>query len=98
MKRVLFAALITITVVQIITLADVSIRHLNYREVFGWYNWIAGWIFFFLGAILCSFKQVRDIGKGILIASGILLIVGYATCTGIGYKYRRAESTSTLSI
>jgi hypothetical protein len=84
MRPVLLAALVTVLIVQLFTVADVSIRHLSIKNVFGWYNWVAGWLLFFLGAILCSFKQARDIGKGILIGSGILLVTGFATCNWTG--------------
>jgi hypothetical protein len=77
MRKILLIAIITVAVVQCFAIADLSMRHEN---VYGRYNWIAGWIFFFMGAILCSFPKVRETGKGILIGSGILLVIRFATC------------------
>ena len=36
---------------------------------------------FFVGLIMTSIQNTRDAGRGILIASGILLLIGFSVCS-----------------
>jgi hypothetical protein len=42
---------------------------------------ILGCLFFFFGLILCIPKNRRDIGKGLLLSSGIIFLIGISVCS-----------------
>jgi len=42
---------------------------------------ILGILFFFFGLILCIPKNSRDIGKGLLLSSGIIFLIGVSVCS-----------------
>jgi hypothetical protein len=84
MKATLLGIIMTIVIVQVYTIGDVYINHLNYKETIGIYNFLGGGIFLFVGLILCAFRKAREIGKGVLIGSAIILVFGFATCSWNG--------------
>jgi hypothetical protein len=79
MRAATIAAILTVLVVQVIAFADAGMD-ISLNE-FGFYNGILSFACAAIGFLLCLFARTREIGKGILIGSGLLLVVGFATCT-----------------
>lgn len=79
MRPSLAAAIVVILIVQFFTIFTVGPAY--YLESFGFYNFILGFLFAVSGVALCLFPKSREIGQGVLAGSGILMLIGFATCT-----------------
>jgi hypothetical protein len=80
MRPAVAAAVVTFTLVQIFGFFNSGPK--EFMHLIGMYNFLGGILFFLVGLVLLVPKQTREIGQGILIASGILFIIGLATCSG----------------
>lgn len=82
MKPLAASIIITIACVQLYCLMTNGFS--GFADNFGAYNFLGGLLFLFVGLLVALPKQSREVGQGMMIASGIMFLVGLATCSGVG--------------
>lgn len=53
---------------------------------FGWAQFTCAFFSFFLGLLLVFIRATNEIGKGILLGTGIVLIIGWAVCSNSNFR------------
>ena len=77
-KKTIIASLI---VYAFISLAILFGGDRDAMSMIGLTGLILGLLFFFFGLIFCIGKNSRDIGKGLLLSSGIIFLIGVSVCS-----------------
>lgn len=80
MKTVWISAAITVILAEVFAAAWGSEQG-HERGTFGLINLLLGVAALLLGVVLCIPNQTRNSGKGILLGSGVLLLIGLAVCS-----------------
>jgi hypothetical protein len=79
MKPAVASAIITVITIQLMGILSVGLK--EYFSQWGMINFWGAIITMLIGIVLVFWKATLPYAKGILIVSGILLIIGFATCT-----------------
>jgi len=77
-KKTIIASLI---VYAAIAVAILSGGDRDAMAMIGLTGLILGFLFLFFGLILCIPKNSRDVGKGLLLSSGIIFLIGVSVCS-----------------
>jgi hypothetical protein len=86
MKPAFRTTIIAILLVQVLVCIIVASSGWNsFVRTFGLYNFLLGLFGFVPGLTLALIKETRAVGQGILIACGIMLVMGFATCSNVSW-------------
>jgi cell division protein FtsW (lipid II flippase) len=83
MKTTTIAIICTILIVELFSLLFAWNSRGFDAGTFGVATVLLMFVFFIIGLIMSLIKNTRDVGKGILIASGILLLIGVSVCSSL---------------
>jgi hypothetical protein len=85
MNKTLTAAAITVVIVELI--AFMQSRSLNGFDAqgFGFANIVCCALTFFVGLILLFIPNSKRVGEGVLLGTGILLLIGLFVCGTAGF-------------
>ena len=86
MNRTFLTALIAVILFLLISLA-LSIKEREMGATFGMINLVGTALCFVSGIALCIPNNSREIGKGLLIASGVLFITGLSVCSQSAFSF-----------
>jgi hypothetical protein len=85
MKKFLWSALAGVLVAEslalIVSLSSGNHTRSDFAFSFGFINLIGTFLCLFTGIVLCLINDTRETGKGLLLASGILLVIGLSVCS-----------------
>lgn len=81
MKTTKIAIICTILIVELFSLLFAWNSRGFDKATFGIATVLLMLVFFVIGLIMVSIQNTRDVGRGILIASGILLLIGFSVCS-----------------
>lgn len=81
MKKTKIAIVCTILIVELFSLLFAWSSRGFDKTTFGVATVLLMFIFFVIGLIMALIQSTRDVGRGILIASGILLLIGISVCS-----------------
>jgi hypothetical protein len=80
MKQVLTTAAVTLIVIEAIAFSQSGSGADS--ASFGSINILMSLVLFFIGLMLLFSRQTLDVAKGILLGTGIALLIGLAVCSG----------------
>ena len=81
MKKTIITSIITVLLVEVLAFATAFGPGEFDKGGFGIVNGIFTLLTFLIGLISIGVGRTGDVGKGILLASGILLIIGISVCS-----------------
>lgn len=87
MNRTILSAIIAIAAVELIALAQAAGDN-QFGATFGLVSILGTLICLVGGVILCIFPTSREVGKGLLIAAGVLFLIGLSVCSTARYSFR----------
>jgi Na+/proline symporter len=84
MKKVMIAAAATVCIIALISIA-LSLDEPHQASYIGLISFFGSVVCFFIGIVLIIIKQTRQVGKGVLIGCGVVLIIAFSICSQSQY-------------
>jgi hypothetical protein len=86
MKKILTVASIAVLAIQVLAFIMTFNQHES-AAGYGTINFLTGVCMLLLGVVLCIPQASRNAGKGMLIASAIVIIIGTAVCSQASFNF-----------
>ena len=80
MKTIWIAAIATVALVEVISFLE-TFGQRDIKSAIGISNFLFGIVAFLIGVLAFTSKQTENIGKGILLGSGIVFLIGLSLCS-----------------
>ena len=85
MNKTLTAAAVTVVIVELFAFVQAMRPNGFDAQGFGFASIMSCLLTFFVGLILLAFQRTEKMGKGVLLGTGVLLLIGLFVCGTSGY-------------